>query len=116
MSIDLEHVREVTKKAYVGEAYRRLKGRERVAVFIRHTPLKAGTDLRIGYNRYKVEKDAFLVFVDLRHEANFAHPVLFELHDVEDGSVRTIEDEFPLADPALERSLIPHLLPVKEGK
>ena len=116
MGIELNHVREVTSRALDEGAYKRLKGREHVAVFVRHTPLRAGSTIRIGYDENKIEKDAFLVFVDLMHEANFAHPVLFELHHLDDGSVRTIEAEFPLADPELERSLIPHILPRKEGK
>ncbi|MCK5217733.1 MAG: hypothetical protein KAJ93_08085 [Methanosarcinales archaeon] len=116
MSITLEHIKEVTARAFTGGAYKRLKGRERVAVFIRHTPLKGGTELRIGAITYKIEKDAFLVFVDLVYDANFAHPVLYELHDLENGKVRTIEEEFPIADPELERSLISHILPGKEGK
>ncbi len=116
MPITLEHVKEVTAKAHVSGAYKRLKGRERVAVFIKHTPLKAGTQLRIGYNTYKVDQDAFLVFIDLVHDANFSHPVVYELHNLKDGSIRTIEEEFPIADPELERSLISHILPGKEGK
>lgn len=116
MSITLEHVKEVTDRAFTGGAYKRLKGRERVAVFIRHTPLKSGTELRIGAKTYKIEKDAFLVFIDLVHDANFAHPVLYELHYLESGKVQTIEEEFPIADPELERSLISHILPGKEGK
>jgi hypothetical protein len=116
MTITLEHVKEVTAKAFAAGTYKRLKGRERVAVFIRHTPLKAGTDLRIGGKIYKVEKDAYLVFTDLMHQANFTHPVIYELHNLQDGSVRIIEEEFPIADPELERSLIPHILPEKEGK
>jgi hypothetical protein len=116
MPITLEHVKEVTAKAFSGGAYKRLKGRERVAVFIKHTPLKGGTELRIGPRTYKVEKDSFLVFIDLVHDANFAHPVLYELHDLESGKVQTIEEEFPIADPELERSLISHILPGKEGK
>ena len=115
MRITLEHVKEVTARAFASGAYKRLKGRERVAVFIRHTPLKAATKLRIGYNTYKVDKDAFLVFIDLMHDGNFAHPVLYELHNLDDGSVRTIEEEFPIADPELERSLISHILPGREG-
>jgi hypothetical protein len=116
MSITLDHVKEVTARSFTGGAYKRLKGRERVAVFIKHTPLKAGTELRIGAKMYKVEKDAFLVFIDLVHDANFAHPVLYELHDLDNGKVRTIKEEFPIADPQLERSLISHILPGKEGK
>lgn len=116
MPITLEHVKEITAKTFSAGTYKRLKGRERVAVFIRHIPLKGGTELRIGYNTYKVEKDAFLVFIDLQHDANFSHPVLYELHNLEDGSVRTIEEEFPIADPELEQSLISHILPGKEGK
>ena len=116
MGIELGHVKEITSKALSEGAYKRLKGREHVAVFIRHTPLSAGSTIRIGYDEYKIENDAYLVFVDLMHEANFAHPVLFELHNLEDGLVRTIEAEFPLADPELERSLIPHILPRKEGE
>lgn len=114
MPITLDHVKGITKKAYAEGTYKKLKGRERVAVFIRHTPLIAGTKIRIGYNTYKLEKDAYLVFIDLRHDANYSHPVIFELHNT-DGSVRTIEEEFPIADPDLERSLIPHILPEKEG-
>jgi len=115
MPITLEHIKEVTAKAFTSGAYRRLKGRERVAVFISHTPLKAGREFRIGYKTYKVEKDAYLVYIDLMYEANFAHPVLYELHAL-DGSVRTIEEEFPLADPEFEKSLVSHILPKREVK
>ncbi len=116
MAITLDHVKQVTARAHAEGAYRRLKGRERVAVSIMHTPIKGGTALKIGYNTYKIDKDAYLVFIDLVHDANFSHPVIYELHNVEDGSVRIIEEEFPIADPALERTLIPHILPGKEGR
>jgi hypothetical protein len=116
MQIQIDHVKGVTEKAYAEGAYRRLAGRERVAIFTRHLPLRAGTELRIGRNKYKIEDDAYLVFVDLRHDFNFAHPVLYELHSLKDGSVRTIEEEFPIADPEIERSLVPFILPPKEGK
>jgi len=116
MPIELSHVKEVTARAFQSGAYRRLKGRERVAVFIRQLPLRAGAELRIGRRQFKVESDSYLVYVDLMHDANFAHPVLYELHDVNNGSVRTIEEQFPLADPELERSLIPYILPGKEGR
>jgi hypothetical protein len=115
MSIELDHVKEVTARAAAEGAYKRLRGREHVAVFIRHTPLPAGKSLRIGYHEYSIDRESYLVFVDLMHEANFAHPVLYELHSLEDGTVRTIEEEFPIADPELERSLIPYILPGKEG-
>ncbi len=115
MLITLDHVKEVTARAHSGGAYNRLKGRERIAVFIKHTPLKAGSSIRIGYNNYKIEDDCYLVYIDLLYDANFSHPVIFELHNLKDGSVITIEEEFPIADPKLERSLIPHILP-KEGK
>jgi hypothetical protein len=115
MPITIDHVKEVTRKAYASGEYKRLKGRERVAIFIRPTPLKAGMQLRIGYNTYKIEKEAFLVFVDLVHDANFSHPVLYELHNLEDGSIRTIKEEWPLADPGFEKSLVPHILPGKGG-
>jgi hypothetical protein len=42
--------------------------------------------------------------------------VLYELHRIEDGSIRTIEEEWPIADPELERTLIPFILPGKEDK
>lgn len=116
MPITLEHVKEMTSRKYTGGNYKRLKGRERVSVSIKHVPLEAGKELKIGYNTYKVEKAAYLVFIDLLHDGNFSHPVIYELHNLEDGSVRTIEEEFPIADPELERSLIPHILPGKENK
>ncbi len=116
MPIDPKHVKEATRKAYDAGAYRRLKGRERIALAILETPVKGGSDVQIGYNKYKVEKDAYLVFIDLMHNANFQHPVLYELHDLQDGSVQTIEEKFPLADAKLERSLKYYILPGKEGK
>jgi hypothetical protein len=116
MPITLDHVKAVTAKALAEGAYRRLEGRERVAVHIRDIPLKAGSVLRIGYNRYEVEADAYLVFIDLMHGANYEHPVLYELHNLKDGSVRTISESYPIADPEMERSLIAHILPGREGK
>ena len=116
MPITLEHIKEVTARALAAGTYKRLKGREHVAVFIRHTPLEAGTKLRIGPNNYKIESDSYLVFIDLKHNFNFTHPVLYELHNLSDGSIKTIEEKFPIADPEIERSLIPHILPGKEEK
>lgn len=114
--IGIDHVKEMTKRAYAEGAYKRLGGREHVAIFIRHVPLKAGSELRIGPNNYKVEGDSYLVFIDLRHQANFTHPVLYELHNLNDGSIKTIEEKFPIADLEIERSLIPHILPGEEEK
>lgn len=116
MPINLEHVKEVISKSFSSGAYKLLKGREHVAVYIKHLPLKAGTDLRIGYNSYKIENDSILVFIDLIHEANFSHPVIYELHSVDDGQIRTINEEWPIADPEMERNLIPFILPGKEVK
>ncbi|MFC1855910.1 hypothetical protein ACFL2A_05155 [Thermodesulfobacteriota bacterium] len=116
MPIDISHVKSMTSEHYCCGAYKCHKEPEHVAVFVRQLPLKAGTALQIGYDTYKVEKEAFLVFIDLRYNANFSHPVIYELHNVEDGKVRTIEAEFPIADPKIEQSLIPHILPEKEGK
>lgn len=116
MPITVDHIKAVTARSLSAGAYRRLEGRERVAVFVRDIPLKAGTKLRIGYNEYDIEDDAYLVYIDLMHEANFEHPVIYELHNLEDGSVRTIEESYPVADPELERSLIPHIVPGKEGR
>jgi|GEM_PF-6162080 len=116
MPINLEQVKEVAQKAFEKGAYKRLKGRERVAVAVLETPVKGGTDVQIGYKKYKVEKDAYLVFVDLMHNANFQHPVLYELHNLQNGTVRTIEEKFPLADAKLEQSLKYFILPKKEGK
>ena len=102
-----ERVLERQKKG----AYRYLEGRERLAIHTRTEPLKAGTVLRIGRKEYKVDEDSYFVFIDLLHDANFAHPVVYELHSVKDGSVRVIEEQFPPADPEFERSLVPILLP-----
>jgi len=114
--IGIDHVKEMTKRAYAEGAYKQLEGREHVAIFIRHVPIQDGSELRIGPNNYKVEGDSYLVFIDLRHEANFTHPVLYELHNLNDGSIKTIEEKFPIADPEIERSLIPHILPGEEEK
>jgi len=114
MPIGIDHIKEVTKRSYVSGNYKRLGGRERVSVFIRQVPMKAGSELRIGPRSYKIEKESFLVYIDLMHDANFTHPVIYELHNVEDGSVKIIEEEFPIADPEIERSLIPQILPGKE--
>jgi hypothetical protein len=114
MGIDIEHVREMTRKAHAAGAYARLDGRERVAVFGRQVPLAAGSRLRIGGKDYEIKDDSYLVFVDLQHDANFAHPVLYELHSVADGRVTTIEERWPIADPEIEHSLVPHILPGKE--
>jgi hypothetical protein len=114
--IGIDHVKEMTTRAYNEGAYRRLKGLERVAVFVRDLPLAAGSTLRIGPNSYEVEDESYLVFVDLMYEANFTHPVLYELHNTADGTVRVIEEEFPISDPETERSLIAHILPGKGGE
>jgi hypothetical protein len=116
MPITLDHVKAVTARSLAEGVYKRLEGRESVAVYVRETPLRRGTTLQIGRNRYKVEKDAYLVYVNLMHHANYSHPVIYELHNVEDGSVRMIEEEWPIADREIERTLIPHILPREEGK
>ena len=116
MPIGLEHVQAVTARAFHEGAYRRLKGLERVAIFIRHNPLKAGTDLPIGRKKHKVDQDSFLVFVDLQYGANFAHAVLYELHNVNTGKIKVIEEQFPITDPEIEKSLISHILPEERRK
>jgi hypothetical protein len=115
MKIEIDHVKQVTSKAYEQGSYKQLGGRERIAVFIRQIPLKGGSKLRIGPKDYKIEDDSFLVFIDLMHDANYTHPVVYELHRVKDGSVKVIKEEFPVVDPEIERSLIPHILPKKKG-
>lgn len=116
MLIGLDHVKEVVGKAHGEGAYRRLKGREHIAVHLRQTPIKAGTTLTIGPNKYKVEQDSYLVYVDLLHEGNFTHPVIYELHALKDGSVKTIEEKYPITDREMSRSLIPFILPPKGGQ
>lgn len=114
MTINLKHVKSVTSQAFASGAYKRLKGRERIAVFIRQVPLEKGSVLPIGPRGYKVEADSYLVYIDLMHDANFTHPVIYELHNLKDGSVKTIEEEFPISDPEFEHTLIPHILPEKK--
>lgn len=116
MPIEIDHVKYVTERSFAEGVYKRLKGLERIAVFIRQVPLKKGAMLPIGRKKYKVEQDSYLVFIDLMHDANFAHPVLYELHNVDDGSVKVIEEQFPISDPQIERSLMPHILPEKERR
>jgi len=115
MKIDIDHVKQVTGRAYEQGSYKQLGGHERVAVFIRHIPLKGGSQLRIGPKDYKIKDDSYLVFIDLMHDANYTHPVVYELHRVSDGTVQVIKEEFPVADPDIEKSLIPHILPDMKG-
>ena len=116
MKISIEHVKGVVTNSYKEGKYRRLRGRENIAIFIRHIPLKSGSKQRIGYNSYEIKNESYLVFIDLMYQANFAHPVVYELHNVEDGSVRSIEEKWPIADLAIERSLVPLIISDKEPK
>jgi hypothetical protein len=116
MSIELDHVKHVTARSFSEGNYKHLKGHERVSVSIRHIPLKSGTELPVGRKKYKIKNDSFLVFVDLHHDSNFAHPVMYELHNTKDGSVTVIEEQFPISDVEIERSLIPYILPNDERR
>ena len=116
MAIGTDHVKGMTSRAFYEGAYEGPAGREQVSVYMYSFPLKGGHELRIGPNRYKIENDSYLVFVDLMHDANFTHPVRYELHNVNDGSVRSIEEEFPIADPEIERKLTPVIVRGKEVK
>lgn len=116
LPIDLEHVKHLVSQAHAAGQYRRLEGRERVSAFISRMVLEPKTELHIGPNKYTVEEPSFLVFIDLMHDANFAHPVIYELHGVNTGNVRTIEEKWPIHDKKLAASLVPHILPPKGGK
>jgi len=69
-------------------------------------PLKTGTELLIGPNKYKVHKDAFLVVVDEDPGAYWTHPVCYELHDTETEEVIVIREEYPLEKPDLKTELL----------
>jgi hypothetical protein len=115
MAISRRDIERRLQTSYADGRYRRLegalKGRERIAIYTLPHPLAAGSMLRIGPKNYRVEHNSHLVFIDLMHMANYAHPVLYELHDVDSGVVTTIEEQFPLADRELEKSLIPLISP-----
>ena len=69
------------------------------AVYYMEEPLKEGTELRMGSNRYTVEKDSFLVIIDEVPRAFFEHPVSFELHDFKDSDVKCIPETRWLSRP-----------------
>jgi hypothetical protein len=115
MPIGFEHVQETVRKAYQDGAYRRLDLPTRVAIYICREPLKAGSTFTTGPNRHTAKQDAYLVFVDLLYEANFVHPVLYELHAAKDGAVTRIEEENPILDPGLRARLLPLVVPEKGG-
>jgi len=115
MAIERGDIEARVRKYYAEGRYARPdvveRGRERVAVYTLPGRLTAGTVLQIGPREYRVEREAYLVFIDLMHLANFAHPVVYELHDANDGSVTTIDEEFPLSNRELEDRLVPLVSP-----
>lgn len=115
MTIARSDIERRIRKSYAEGRYRclegALKGRERIAIYTLPDRLAGGSVVRIGPKEYRVETDSYLVFIDLMHMANYAHPVVYELHDINDGGVTTIEEQFPLADRRLEDSLIPVVCP-----
>jgi hypothetical protein len=120
MAIERRDIETRVQRSHAEGAYRRLKGalqgRERIAVYTLPGRLAAGTTLRIGPEEYRVKTDSYLVFIDLMDMANYAHPVVYELHDANDGSVTTIDEQWPLADRKLEESLIPLIIPNEKGR
>ena len=115
MFVTIDQVKDKAAKAYSKGDYNRLKERSKVAVFIRPTPLKAGTALPIGTHKYKVEQDSYLVYIDLLHESKTAHPVMYELHNTNNGFIKTIEEESLISDPELQDSLESFILPEAEN-
>jgi hypothetical protein len=113
------NVEELRKKLM----FRLRKGKREFATksmhFVEH-PLKAGTELLIGPNKYQVDRDAFLVIIDEAPGAFWTHPVCYELHEVETGEVRIIREKYPLEKPELEFELvalhIPDLPHLKKGE
>ena len=119
MGIERRDIEKRFQKSHAEGVYRlkgAMRGRERIAIYMLPGPLAAGTRLRIGPKDYEVKTESYLVFIDLMHMANYAHPVIYELHAVSDGSVTTIEEQFPLADRKLENSLIPLVTPNTKGR
>ncbi len=114
MPIDMNGVKRRTERALKEGTYDRFKGRENVSVFVHPEPFKKGDEIQIGPNVYAVKEDAYLVFVNPMTDGNYAHPVIFELHRIKDGKVETIEEQFPLADPKIERDLLPVIRKGKE--
>jgi hypothetical protein len=119
MGIERRDIEKRVQKSHAEGAYRlkgAMRGREHIAVHTLPGPLAAGTTLRIGPKDYKVKTESYLVFIDLMHMANYTHPVIYELHSVNDGSVTTIEEQFPLTDRKLQESLVPLISPDEKGR
>ena len=81
------------------------------SVHFMERPMKAGIELLIGPNKYKVHKDAFLVVIDEDPGAYWTHPVCYELHDTETGEVIVIREEYPLEKPDLKAELLELYMP-----
>ncbi len=76
------------------------------SVHLLERPLKSGTILLIGPNKYEVPNDAFLVIIDQAPGAFWTHPVRYELHDVATGEVRAIPEKYPLESPDIKGELV----------
>jgi hypothetical protein len=81
------------------------------SLHVLESPLKAGTTLVIGPNKYQVPKNSFLVVIDEAPGAYWTHPVRYELHGVEKGDVTVIQEKYPLQEPDLEAKLVPLHIP-----
>ena len=70
------------------------------AFYIDEKILKKDKELIVYKNKYKVDTDSIVVFVDEEPGANWAHKCRYLLFDVNTGKVREIPEKFP---PSLEK-------------
>lgn len=65
------------------------------AVYLDEVEIGAGSTLKIDHNEIPVRRPSAVVFIDKEPQANWGHACRYLLVGLEDGTVESIEAQFP---------------------
>jgi hypothetical protein len=90
-------ISKMTWKQVAERALKELSETERrgAAVYLDEVELAPGSTLKIDHNDVPVRRASAVVFVDKQPQANWGHPCRYFLVGLEDGTVESIEAQFP---------------------
>jgi hypothetical protein len=92
-----ERIRNMTWEQVAERALKELSETERrgAAVYLDEVEVAPGSTLKIDHNEVPVRRPSAVVFIDKQPQANWGHACRYLLIDLEDGTVESIEAQFP---------------------
>lgn len=92
-----ERIRNMTWEQVAERALKELSETERrgAAVYLDEVEVAPGSTLKIDHNEVPLRRASAVVFIDKQPQANWGHACRYLLIDLRDGTVESIEAQFP---------------------